>query len=370
MKIAIITHYYNSSNYGGNLQAYALCRVLENMGFEAEQLSFDRNADMDFVSLLKILAHKILDFPRVISCPKNKIRKRAILSFNKTIPHSETYSHKTIASCIENYDAFITGSDQVWNPGAVCDEYLLKFVPSDKIKISYAASIAKNEIPKVIQNRYREALKDFSAVSVREDKAAELLENISPVKPVKVLDPTLLLSAEEWERLCAETGIPDKYVFCFFLGGSVRQRQLAWEFAKKHNLKLVTLPNLSGKNRKCDKDFGDYALYDVSPNKMISLIRGAESVFTDSFHACVFSHIFRKNFFVFNRDESISMNSRIYSLCSLFNTMNRFCDSEEKCNPDYLEKQPPVDREYSEKDYLEQKKISMAFLINNLKVKK
>ena len=129
MRVGIITHYYKSENYGGNLQAYALCKVIEGLGHEVEQISLNRAKDKGIVFSLKRTINKTLRLD-IRNVSNFKKRRKSFLEFNLgKIPHSKEYSEKTINQSVNEYDAFITGSDQVWHPYAVCNAYLLTFVP-------------------------------------------------------------------------------------------------------------------------------------------------------------------------------------------------------------------------------------------------
>ena len=144
MKVGIITHYYDSLNYGGNLQAYALCRYL-NKQYETEQICYtnknapsqDRKREIKEIGIWGFIK-KVLDWffrksKAFFSKSNNKkisadlaVRKEAILTFNRSIPHSQVcYDAITIKQCEQKYDVFITGSDQVWHPDAVNTAYLL-----------------------------------------------------------------------------------------------------------------------------------------------------------------------------------------------------------------------------------------------------
>ena len=141
MKVGIVTHYYKSENYGGNLQAYALCKVVEGLGHEVEQISLNRIKDKGIAFFLKRVIRKVLKFD-IRNISNFRKRKKAFLKFNlEKIPHSKEYSERTINQSADCYDAFITGSDQVWHPYAVCEAYLLTFVPKSKIKTMRKESI-------------------------------------------------------------------------------------------------------------------------------------------------------------------------------------------------------------------------------------
>ena len=213
MKIGIVTHYYKSLNYGGNLQAYALCKYLNDIGHDAMQVPYDRSADAGFLNNQSFLSVQTCRIRRMLArtyrrfiatLKKNdkgtlssefKVRHQRLYEFNqKDIPHtSKIYNHRNIKEVNGIFDAFITGSDQVWHPSAVCGAYFLDFAKPTKLKISYAASIAVDEIDKVYLKRYEQSLKTFSAVSVREENSISIIKDISPVEVVATLDPTLVL---------------------------------------------------------------------------------------------------------------------------------------------------------------------------------
>lgn len=376
IRIGIITHYYKSLNYGGNLQAYALCKLLNDKQIVAEQLCYERKHEPQADRVKRMKGIKIRKVFCVLS---NKIKKKrlpvqmnsrmhAILEFNQgKIPHStEVYDGKTISDANKDYDVFITGSDQVWHPKAICSAYRLDFADSAKAKFSYAASIASDVLNEEQKDLFRKSFIDYMGVSVREESAVELLGELSPVEVEWSLDPTLLLTCEEWDQICPESLIQEKYLFCFFLGDDENMRNIAVEFAKKHHLKLVTLPYLLWQYRKCDLKFGDEQLYDVSPEQFISLIKHAEYVFTDSFHASVFSAIYQREYFIFKRIGGSSMESRIYSFVKLFESEDHFCDTTEKATIDYIGQLEPLDYSGAFPLFEEMKEKSLAYLEKNL----
>lgn len=375
MKIGIITHYYNSQNYGGNLQAYALCKFLNNLGYEAEQISFDKNSTMSsdkmkFILskcyyLLKVSKEKAL---HPIISKRLSVRKKSLLFFNHTfIPHSrEVYNDSTLVNAVDVYDAYITGSDQVWHPNAYCRAYLLDFVPSSKLKISYAASIAKDYLTEEQLAIFRKSLADYNAISVREQNAIDILQPVSPCPIQWTLDPTLLLSREEWDEVSTERIVSAPYLLCYFLGDDIRARSLAIEYATKHKLNIATIPYLNGRYRKCDRDFDAKQLYNISPADFISLIKYADCVFTDSFHATVFSGIYQKEYVVFDRVAETSMGSRINSLMKLYETPERFCNTPEKQKISYIGALSPIDYNRKLENLERMKETSRMFLINYL----
>lgn len=340
-RIAIITQYYNSRNYGGTLQAYALCRSIENAGVKCEQLSysishFEKNANA------RNNRHLIKDFVRVglNSLTKKELSKRALAfdAFLAQIPHSsKVYKDNNIHEASNDYDIFITGSDQVWNLDWFHAPYFLDFVPKEKKKYSYAASMGGCSIDEKERRYLQTALNDYDDISVREKQTANILSEIISKDVKYVLDPTLLLSEKEWNKVSPERIIKDKYIFCYFLGSDVELRRIAKRVAQDYNLKLVSIPHLQNKTEFHDLLFGDIRLTDASPLDFVSLVRDAEFVLTDSFHATLFSCIFKKQFFVFDRAGYPLMSERIESLCELFSARSHFCRTEEMRTYSYIE---------------------------------
>lgn len=368
-KVGIITHYYKNDNYGGLLQAYALCQVLNSMGVEATQICYQmtggkRKFIKKVLSRAKSLLCQIKSFIFYKQINRGIIERKQLLElFRNNIPHTDkVYNINNIASC-DNFDVYITGSDQVWNPEWIDSAYLLEFVKNNKVKISYAASIGKDELTDEQKAMFKLALEDYRAISVREKSAKSLLQPFVSQNIQCVLDPTLLLNAEEWDN--KNFILPYKYVFCYFLCGDKKHRELAQSFAVKNGLKLVTIPYLNGRYRKVDAQFKSEKLNDVSPENFLSLINNAEFIFTDSFHATVFSSIFKKEFVVFaNVDKK--MNNRIYTLTEIFGTTERFCDTTEKMSMEYILNLQTIEYNKDFSKFDELKRISIDFLKKNI----
>ena len=344
-RIGIITRYYKSINYGGNLQAYALCQFLNKNGYNAEQICFsektkDKSIKKTFLRRLFLKIKRIFKNPirELFIAPNEKRlckkynvwerRTKAFYKFNThSIPHSnEVFYTNSIFKCVEDYDIFITGSDIVWNLKKYDPPYFLNFVPNSKIKMAYAASLGMNSLTEEQKKFLEKHLQGYLQISVREKDAVQLLKGITSVIPIQVADPTLLLSKSDWDSICSNRLISEKYVFCYFLGNNKKERVLAKKYAAKRGLQLVSIQPSVGTDPILLRDFqfGDIRLYDATPEDFISLIKYAECVFTDSFHAVVFSSIYQRDFFVFNRNKTNSLNTRIKSIVELLGTEERF----------------------------------------------
>ena len=381
LKAGIITHFHKSENYGGLLQAYALCRFFSILGVEAEQISYDRTkentalrglrrrfvkmatkkAKLFAVGTIKTL--KNISYPAVAAGLKK--RSDAIKKFRtQMIPHTEkVYSAATVRQANDLFDFFVTGSDQVWHPQAVCSAYLLDFV-CEKPRFSYAASLSCNQLSEQIQKRFSKSLARFNGISVREEEACELLSACIEQPVTCSLDPVFLLSREEWENVCSERVVAEAYAFCYFLGNNAKSRAIAKEFAKTHGLKLINLPHLGGKVKNNDIGFADLDLYEVHPGDFVSLIKHAECVFTDSFHASAFSSIYQKEYFVYEREENAGagMGSRIKTLNMLFESEARCCFLQERVSSEYIESVFGTSFPKAYPNFEERKEQSVAYL--------
>lgn len=389
-KIGIASLYTGSTNYGGCLQAYALCKVISDMGYDVKQISYKRKNIPAIDRFKRTIANKRLcrmlktrirvSIRRVCNRyygVNNKINefKNSFTEFRDSIPHTETIYNDDILKECTDFDIYITGSDQVWNLGETYEFspfYWLDFVEKTKKKISYAASISMNNIPEKCWNGMQTRLSTFSGVSLREKDDVELINRIVGENIAEwVLDPTLLLTRDNWSKICSEKFEKrDKYIFAYILGDNISQRKTIQNFAKEVNLPIVTIPFLLGSYRKCDDGFGDFCYSNITPNDWISAIENASFVFTDSFHATVFSSIFRTPFFVFKRskENKYSMNSRIYSYLDLIGCRERLI--EDKANISSIVNQSSIDFETVDERLNKKRKSSIDFLKRQIGIDK
>ncbi len=352
MRIGIITHYYKSTNYGGNLQAYALVKYLNSQGYNAEQISYSVYGDdkgvitkivnalhkKEIKTALYLIKKKILFVENIIFNNKKRKhyvntlaeRNKAFYHFNRELTsHSkEIYDDESLGFSNKEYDAFITGSDQVWNLNQYREGYYLSFVDSHKKKISYAASMAMNVVSERQKKILKEKIADFDAISVREEDMVPLIREIVGNKVFNTIDPTLLLDNKEWDSVASDKLVDEAYIFCYFLGDNLEVSEKIRKIAMELNMKLVGISMANDGFKFLDTYRYDKYFDTASPENFLSLIKYAKYVFTDSFHAVIFSYIFKKDFFVFDRDNISSMNSRIEMITKLFQTEDRYISNE------------------------------------------
>ena len=222
-----------------------------------------------------------------------------------------------------NYDLVLVGSDQVWLPlGLYTKFHNLLFVHETVPKVAYSSSFGVSQIPWWQKKQTKHYLERFDAIAVREIKGKEIVETLSNKKATVVLDPTLMISSEQWraEADRSEFRIEEEYIFCYFLGNNPESRKAVTMLSRQTGLKIVFMPHMD-EYIPSDEGFADYAPYEVSPVDFISLLRGAKYVCTDSFHATIFSLKFKKKFLTFYRFDPKSSNSRNSRIDSLFNLL-------------------------------------------------
>lgn len=307
-RVAIITLFGNY-NYGNRLQNYAVQKILESAGFEVETLDFYSN-------ILKRIIKKLMI--NIWSLTGNRYAKRykTFEKFNKRYVKVRNIYMKNgnMPSTIANqYDYFVVGSDQVWNPNLrknQRDVFFLRFANQEQ-RICISPSVAVDKIDTTYESQFREYLNGFLHLSCREMEGAREISRISGKQCEHLIDPTLAITSDTWRQFEKKQKMSEaRYALVFFLGTFDECRiERIKDFCKTNELEVMILNDFNTK------------LYYASPDKFVSLIDRAEIVFTDSFHAVAFSINMNTPFYAFDRkstrNELTNMSSRITSLLQL-----------------------------------------------------
>lgn len=325
-KILIIT-INDDTNYGNRLQNYALARLLNaysgNATIKLHVGGVSRINDLIdfFINFLKDFVKCILYATRRQALSlKSKRYVNCIKFTQKYVPNGFMYISRYTKlhwRRIRQASRVVIGSDQVWNYRWVSqDDLALRlgaFIPDSVPVISYAASFGVAEVSDDAKPVFQKYLPRLKAISVREDRGKELVKELIGQDAAVVLDPTLMLDAEQWRGI-TRGFVPDedRYVLTYFLGKpSDAQERAIQEYAKANGCGVRRILD------PCDEE-----TYVAGPQDFVELFSKAKYVFTDSYHACCFSILFHKQFTVFNRagtEGSASMNSRMETLFHLFN---------------------------------------------------
>lgn len=324
MKIGILT-FHCAHNYGAVLQAYALQEKIREMGHEVEIIDYRPDYLVDPYKILNI---KILSFKNPIQTAKLimkflftvRKRKKRYDRFDYFISNYLYLSIPLKNNVLPVKDAYIIGSDQIWNKNITngFDEiYWGNFdVPKNTRRISYAASMG---IINQLDNSdfYNNALSNFNSISVREARSMSLLQPLTNTKIETVLDPTLLTDIEFWDKLAKETKINQKYILIYEIRTYSESMQIAKNIAKRINAIIIRVTSsLSWRSEK-----NTYQC--ASPEQFLGLIKHAEYIITTSFHGTVFSILFNRPFFSLD----FSNDSRIQSLLTILGLETRLVNS-------------------------------------------
>ena len=316
-RVGILTFLHND-NYGSALQAYALQRVIRELGHECAHLDYapDRN-------------EKIRNLLRSGNSPKlilEGLRKRSVKAEqegarNKSAAIPALYERRMrlsrrcrnteeLRTVSREYDTLVCGSDQIWNPVWLNPAYFLTFAPEGKKKVAYAPSLGIRTLPPAGKIRkIRKWTEGFDAISVREGEGAELLKKMTGIRADIMPDPVCLLSRDEWAEIAAPAPAGEGYLLCYFIGTNSGYRERVRQISRETGLRVLEIPvtaeGYSG---------GFERLEGLGPEEFLGAVAGASCFCTDSFHGLVFGTLAGVRTEVFRRyreDDPESKNSRV-----------------------------------------------------------
>lgn len=370
-KLGIVTFYYESFNFGGVLQAYALVKYINtNFDVKAEQICYQYKLNEEKGMNKALLKERIKQIISRKVYKKMDIRKAKFIQFENEIPHSvKIYDDHSILSSINEYDIFVCGGDQIWNDFGnglsknAIEIFSLQFVPDDKLKFSYAPSIPSERISQNHMAKLKKGINRLNTVSVREQSSVKMLCQNTEKNIEVVIDPVLLLTEKQWDEIVKIPKYNKPYILCYFLGADIKQRKMAERYAKKLGLDIITFAHVyDNKIRKCDMFFGDIRDYSSGPKEFVGLIKNATLVLTDSFHACVFSLIYETPFYAFQRQIQ-SMGNRITDLLSTYSLEEQYILPEKLSE---LNQIPVIDFKEAKRKLEEKRAESVAFLEDSI----
>ena len=364
MKIGLLT-FHCAQNYGAVLQCYATQEFLKSKGYDVEVVDYCPDYLLKPYRLFNIqrlacgnpitsainLVKELIQFPR--RCYRQWAYHRFV---KKYLTLSKTVTKATIPSY---YDTYIVGSDQIWNPRLTHgfdDAYFCRFTfpKNSKKYISYAASMEAKELTIEAQQHYKESLKHFDSVSVREENLVQLLQPLTPQKITPVLDPTLMVDPCIWNNLVTNCPARKKYVVIYQGRSNKDSERIAKDIAKLVGGEVVILSTWFSLSRgESHKNIG--------PEEFVNVIRHAACVITTSFHGTAFSIIFNRPFYTIRMNDGADTRSQ--SLLESLNLQDRMIDTDSSpmfSTIDYSEANARLER---------LRYLSQEFLLNALNEK-
>ncbi len=329
MKVDIITR-HSVPNYGSLLQSYATQKAIEKMGHESEIINYTKYEERYENLANTLIKGKKWDrnialrlIYKIVQTPNYARMYKKFAKYRKEFLKETKNEYGNIEELKENIpdaDVYCSGSDQIW--GKIGTEeydqsYFLEFAKGRKC-ISYASSFGKTELNEELNKNLDRLLGKYTKILVREDSAKKILNDRNFDNVQQVLDPTLLLSKNEWTELANKSNkkIPEKYVLIYQLHDNKLFDKYAEKFAKSKKLKLLRIsPSLYHITRS------GKLIYLPTQYDFLKYFLNAEYILTDSFHATVFSIIFNKKFIdVLPANKT---GTRIESILNLFGIENR-----------------------------------------------
>ena len=319
-KIAFITVHVGF-NFGSKLQAVATSEILKKLGHTSicvnyipPRVTHNRYFGKAYSNPLKFI-RKLLFFPfHLIS----KCRFDDYLSKHCKVSKAFHAEDDFRENCPQA-DVYMSGSDQLWNykHNEGNDKHYF-FDGIEGRKIAYASSIGMTSLPEDYANYVKEQLSQYSAISVREQSAVELLGKMG-ISATQVLDPTFMLNKEEWSPFASRRLVKEKYIFVY-LPYNIKDKDLIFrsvrKIAKEKNLKVVSYSDNVIKDK-----YADLTIYFVDPGDVLSLILHADVVITNSFHGTAFSINLNKQFWTYMPSSFSTRITSILKLCELNNRL-------------------------------------------------
>jgi hypothetical protein len=327
MKIAIIT-IQNANNYGAVFQAYALQFIVSLKG-SVKIINYENRHISRSFDLIRFKAslHGVLGFGKDIFriIPRKVVISKFKFFINNRFNLTFSINDVNISSKDwEEFDVFISGSDQIWNPDCISDNstinpiYFLNFAPKRSRKISYASSVGAYKFNEIEITKLKALLEDFSYISVREKDTKDFLSKVLNRDVFHVLDPTLLLNKNQWLELLTDNNNyyqEEEYILLYTVPKVSLIREAVKYFSKKIGLRVISLEQGLNAGAKVDKQYRD-----AGPEDFLSLFNKASFVITDSFHGVCFSVNFEKPFVAISPGKNVN---RMESLLSAIGLENR-----------------------------------------------
>ena len=376
------------TNYGAQLQSFATQKAVESFGCDTEIIIYKANKSNRNVKfywglipwfIKRLLASKVQDRYKGLDEVHEKnhqMRKAASKAFKekylKNIRICNGYNELVQAG--QSYNAVLIGSDQMWQPGVAFGNFIsMRFVPDGVRRISYATSCGVSKYPKYCYKSSKDMWMRFDFLSTREEQGKALIKDVcgKNIKVEVLADPTYLLSKQEWED-CIPTQkmLKEPYVVCYLIGNDVEQKLCAKRYAQHKGLKIVSLMSNESVS-PVDMNFADINIMGAGPEDFINWIRGADCLFTDSFHGLAFSVINEKQLYVFYRHKSgvsVTKNSRIDNIIQMWGIQNRLIVDENFDWVNYIE--TPIDFDIVSQKVAEKRTEGLFYLKKALNFEK
>ncbi len=338
-KIGILNIQY-TDNYGAVLVAYSLQETIKKMGFEPKTLNynpkysvldklktafFEMYFNRNFWHSIGYHIRLLIDKTNSEHSLNKTEKKKKFQDFRKSFLCLTDEISRNITKLDDLFDIYVVGSDIVWKPIRLIsfekNVYFLKFVSLEKTKIAYAASVGTDDTHRLItlSKKYKRNIANFDFISLRESLNVPFFSKLTAKKTEHCLDPTLLLSKEDYEKIIPINRISkDTSIYLYTLSDSAE---------------IIDFTNILSQKLTCGVYHSSQYTCDISnsigindidgPLEFLEKIKNAKTVITNSYHGVIFSIIFKKDFYAFPRKY---LDVRTLDLLKLLSLSHRFLD--------------------------------------------
>lgn len=336
MKIGVITFWQSKDNYGQHLQSFALQIYLKKLGHEPFLIRFKENQPETAHFQLKNLGKYLKKIPTYVHFyfnqrkEKRKVKlwqkqggyiERNLQGFlEKNIVLTPVMSEEDLLKNPPIADAYICGSDQIWGGPA---PYYLSFVPDEAIKIAYAPSLGGlTQFTPEYEHMMKLLLERFDFIGMREMSGVEVCHRLGFTDAIKVVDPTLLLWKEDYDKIRCNIKKDKPYAFVYLLGNSTTcSVEKIMRYIEQKNLDCIYVAS----QQRVDK----FNKLFVTMEEWIGYLANASLVITNSFHCTVFSLIYHRPFLTLSLNKGFErMNTRVEELLAESKLSELFIDDE------------------------------------------
>lgn len=339
--IGIIT-FHESDNYGTCLQAYAMTQIIENLGYSAKIIPYSRIMDTKKVNhtvieyvqyVLKVYGIRNLCLRKTIQNAYD-LRKSLFENFRRSrlvYGDGEFTDFKELEKSEFTYDAYVCGSDMIWSHDRVDDlsVYFLQFVKKGK-RIAFSPSFGSSTLRGYSELELKKYISEMDFLSCREQSGIEIIKKFTDSNVVHTADPTLLLKPSDWNKVSKDICLGRKYILVYlFEGIPTWAKNVVDDIAQNMNVDIIEIPmtikQYANNIRK--------KIQPIGPEEFVGVIKNAEFVITNSYHGLMFSLIFRKPFYVLERDNHSEWGryeDRLLSALRHFHCEDRYLTEKEK----------------------------------------
>lgn len=329
----LLTTVFSAFNYGSSLQALAAKQIIRKVGYECNLVklkSLVKGRDIRFGKLITILLRSLfLQKENALKAYGTSYNKSFLEGTeNKFFAFTDDYlkpvevSWGELKRMAKDALACFSGSDQIWNSSTLYVDplYYLRFAPKYK-RIALSPSFGRDFIADYNKDKLRDWISDYPYLSVREDSGVKLIKELTGREALHLLDPTLIINADEWRNILSIEDKPNDYILAYFLD---KPSVLAMESLKalKENLncKIIAIPYKFDNMDYCDNSVA------AGPKEFVELVTNAKVVCTDSFHGTIFALNMHTPFFAFEREygSANKQSERVLSILRKVDMLDRY----------------------------------------------